>query len=54
MRLGHTELAVRWFHSALLLDRDYRPAHASLAAHYESAGDPARAAGHRERAQAPR
>ena len=48
MRMGHTELAVRWFHSALQLDPGYRPAHAALAEHYQSVGDTENAARHRE------
>lgn len=47
-RLGHGELASRWFHSALMLDKKYRPAHVALAEHYARAGDEARAARHRE------
>jgi tetratricopeptide (TPR) repeat protein len=46
-RMGQVELARRWFHSALMLDPNYRPAHASLAEHYEAVGQPEEAERHR-------
>jgi tetratricopeptide (TPR) repeat protein len=53
-RLGHAELAMRWFHSAVQLDPTYRPAHASLAEYYEGIGDLDNAGRHRELAGQPR
>jgi predicted Zn-dependent protease len=54
MRLGHPELAMRWFHSAVQLDPTYRPAHAALAEYYEGKGDTDNAVQHRALAQQPR
>jgi tetratricopeptide (TPR) repeat protein len=49
MRMGHPELAMRWFHSALMLDPNFTPAHASLAEYYDGIGDAANVQRHRER-----
>ncbi len=50
LRGGQKELGERWLHSALHLEKDYRPAHAVLADFYQRQGDPARAAEHRRQA----
>jgi tetratricopeptide (TPR) repeat protein len=48
---GQEEAGVRWlFTNLLLVDRDHRPTHAALADHFEQAGQPRRAAEHRQRA----
>jgi predicted Zn-dependent protease len=49
LRMGKDDLAVRWFHSALGQDPDYRPAHESLAEYYGGTGDAERAAWHQAR-----
>lgn len=38
MRSGQTETAVGWLQSALLLDPNFKPAHAALAEHYSKTG----------------
>jgi tetratricopeptide (TPR) repeat protein len=47
-KMGHADLALRWYHSALLQDAEYGPAHAALARYYERAGDLEQAAQHRQ------
>jgi Tfp pilus assembly protein PilF len=48
--MGHNDLALGWYHSALQQDPDYGPAHAALARHYKRAGDAEQAERHRRAA----
>jgi predicted Zn-dependent protease len=50
MRNNQLDQAEWWFHSSLGVDSEYAPAHAALADLYERAGNPARAAEHRHKA----
>jgi predicted Zn-dependent protease len=47
LRGGSRGEGLQWLHRALQKDPSYRPAHRALAAHYEQAGDAAKAAEHR-------
>jgi tetratricopeptide (TPR) repeat protein len=50
-RLGQPSRAEYWLHGALKRDPDYKGAHRSLAAHYASVNQPAKAEWHRKRAE---
>lgn len=50
LRNGRPADGVRWLESALRVNPGHAATHAALAAHYETAGDPTRAAAHRARA----
>jgi tetratricopeptide (TPR) repeat protein len=52
LQLGHTEIGLRWLHSALHQDPpNYAPAHAALADYHAAHGQPDQAAYHREQAR---
>ena len=53
LRNGRDAEGLRWLESALRQDPDHAPTHATLAAHYEKAGRPDLAAGHRSAAGVP-
>ncbi len=48
LKNGLTEEGLAWLAMALENDPQHRPTHQALAEHYEQAGQPARAAAHRE------
>ena len=48
VRNGHGEQGLRWLESVLQQDPSYKPAHALLADYYQSIGDLALAAKHRQ------
>jgi predicted Zn-dependent protease len=50
LRTGSPTEGEAWLQSAVSLDPDYAPAHAALADLYEKAGNPAKAAEHRQKA----
>jgi Tfp pilus assembly protein PilF len=47
--MGHEELGVRWYASALEQDPDYGPAHETLAAYYDRVANHEEADRHRRR-----
>jgi tetratricopeptide (TPR) repeat protein len=50
VKMGHEDLGLGWYYSALEQDPAYRPAHEALADHFARAGDGERAAYHRRQA----